>query len=156
MKKNIRRKLAERGYLDPNSDTFLNKSASLQKAGYSKSYAEAKGIKILDNTQITEEDLANFQSIVHGLPVLVELTNRKMEQLAESNSISAKDYATILRHIELIAKFAGVLKERMEIRKEVRIVKIQVPEVTAICPDCGNEFETDIIREEYKRIEQPK
>jgi len=133
-KKNIKQELAKKAYLDPKSPTFMNKTKSMIAAGYSKSYAEHRGWELLDNSSFTDTDLANFKPLVEGLPKLVALTNKKLEQLAESNSISAKDYSAMLKHIELIAKCAGILKQTIE--KKVAVVNIGIPR--QICRKCGN------------------
>ncbi|MEA1963605.1 MAG: hypothetical protein U9O41_00495 [Candidatus Aerophobetes bacterium] len=137
-KRNLRSEIAKKAYLDPKSSTFLNKTQSLIQAGYSEKYARSKGMKLLDNTKFTDTDLASFEPLVQGLPKLVALTNKKMEQLAQSDSISAKDYSAMLRHIELIAKCAGILKERIE--KTERVIKIEMPK--------------EIVESEHKRIRE--
>ena len=121
-KKNIKQEIAKKAYLNPTSPTFMNKTKSMIAAGYSKTYAEHRGWKLLDNTDFTDADLVNFKPLVQGLPKLVALTNKKMEQLATSDKISAKDYSAMLKHIELIAKCAGILKERIEKTERVIIL----------------------------------
>ena len=145
MKQNIRRELAKSNYLDPKSSSFLNRKKSMVKAGYSENYAEVFGGKVLDNIKLTDTDLANFQSFVQDLPGLIGLCRQKMEQLAQSDNISAKDYSAVLRHIELIAKFAGVMKQTIE--KREMVVNVTVP--VSRCPKCG--YEMDIMKREYER-----
>lgn len=141
-KKNIKQELAKKAYLDPKSPTFMNKTKSMITTGYSKTYAEHRGWELLDNSSFTDTDLANFKPLVEGLPKLVALTNKKLEQLAESNSISAKDYSAMLKHIELIAKCAGILKQTIE--KRVETIHIGIP--LQKCPECG--YIMDYLKEE--------
>jgi len=141
-KKNIKQELAKKAYLDPKSPTFMNKTKSMITAGYSKTYAEHDGWKLLDNSKFTDTDLANFKPLVQGLPKLVDLTNKKLEQLADSDSISAKDYSAMLKHIELIAKCAGILKQTIE--KRVETIHIGIP--LQKCPECG--YTMDYLKEE--------
>lgn len=125
MRENKRKDLAKSNYLNPKSSTFGNRAASLRKAGYSNTYAEHFGSKILADIELTDEDIANFKGFVEDLPELVAVTRQKIKQLKKSDNISAKDYSAVLRHIELISRFAGVFKN--VIQKKVEIIKIEIP-----------------------------
>lgn len=144
MEKNIRREIAEGVFVDPKSPSFLNKTQSMIEAGYSESYAKVYGGKVLENINLTDKALKNFETFAEQLPDLVRVTKRKIQQLAKDNKISAKDYSAVLRQIELIAKFAGILKQSFE-RREV-LVKVSIP--VSKCPDCGKEM--DIMQREYE------
>lgn len=140
-KVNIKQKLAIKKYIDPKSDTFLNKSQSLQSVGYTKGYAKADGIKILDNISTTDIDLQRFDTFISDIPKLSEIIKKKLSQLFKSKDIKAKDYANIIRHVELLAKFAGIIKNVVE-KKSIN-VNIDIP--ISKCPNCGHEM--DIMKE---------
>jgi len=140
-RKNIRQKLAIKKYIDPKSDTFLNKSKSLQETGYTKSYAETKGQKILDKISIEDIDLHQFDAFIKDIPKLSKIIKKKLTQLASSDNIKAKDYANIIRHVELLAKFAGIIKQTIE-KKSIN-VNIDIP--ISKCPKCG--YVMDIMKE---------
>lgn len=142
---NLRRDLARRSYLDPKSSTFLKKSKSLQKAGFEKSYADTGGMKLLDNSNFTDAQLVKLEPLIADLPQLVTLARKKLQQLADSEKISAKDYSVMLRHIELLLKAAGILKQVIE-KRELH-VSVTIP-ITK-CPHCG--YEMDIMKREYEK-----
>lgn len=141
-RKNIKQKLAKKKYISPKSDTFLNKSQSLQAVGYSKEYAETKGQKILDKINLTDINLSEFDTFIKDIPSLSSLLKQKINQLALSDNIKAKDYANIIRHVELLAKFAGIIKQTIE-KKSIN-VNIDIP--ISKCPNCG--YVMDIMKEE--------
>jgi len=132
--KSPRRQLAERLYKDPKSDTAMNKSQSLQKAGYTKSYAETKGQKILEKVNFTDADIEEFKTFAHQDTKVDQLLWRKLEQLAKEDKISAKDYANLLHQKELDAKLKGKMIQLIE--KKVAVVNIGIPRQK--CPECGH------------------
>ena len=139
-KVNIRHKLAIKKYIDPKSDTFLERSKSLQKAGYSKGYANNKSVEILSGISITDINLHEFNTFINDIPDLSSIIKRKIKQLKKGD-IKAKDYANIIRHIELLAKFAGIIKQTIE-KKSIN-VNIDIP--ISKCPKCG--YIMDIMKE---------
>lgn len=140
-KVNIKQKLAIKKYIDPKSGTFLNKSKSMQEVGYSKNYADKQSSKILDNISVTDIDLSKFDTFINDIPQLSIIIKKKLEQLLLSDDIKAKDYANIIRHVELLAKFAGIIKNITE-NKSIN-VNIDIP--ISKCPKCG--YIMDIMKE---------
>ena len=134
MSKTIRKELAKESYLNPQSSTFGNKAASLRKAGYSASYAESFGSKVLADVEVSDNVIASFKEFVEDLPNLLEVTKKKIKQLIESPNISAKDYSAVLKQIEMVAGWAGMFKKTIE--KRVETVMIGIPR--QICRKCGN------------------
>ena len=139
-RKNIKQKLAKKKYISPKSDTFLNKSQSLQSVGYSKEYAETKGQKILDNISITDINLNEFNTFIADIPSLSSIIKKRLSEL-EKDTMKAKDFANIIRYLELLAKFAGIIKNITE-NKSIN-VNIDIP--ISKCPKCGHEM--DIMKE---------
>ena len=133
-RRNLRQELAKKIYLDPTSDTFLNKSQTLQKIGYSESYAETKGQKILESSSITPSQLAKLDPFISQFPQLVENLQKKLDIIGTSKNITAKDYTVMLKHTELIAKCAGLIKQSFE-SKSIN-VNIDIP--VSKCPKCGH------------------
>jgi len=133
MSRNIRKELAQQAFLDPKSSTFGNKAASLRKVGYSASYAESFGGKVLANVEVSDKVIASFKEFVEDLPDLLEVTKKKINQLIESDNISAKDYSAVLKHIDMVAGWAGLFKKTIE--KRVETVMIGIPK--QICRKCG-------------------
>ena len=154
MTKNARKELAKQAYLSPESPTFGNKSASLRKAGYSASYSEHFGSKVLVDIELTDEDVNNFREFVQEVPNVIAVMKKKRKQLEESNTVSAKDYTNFLRQIELTARLAGMFKETIEKREQ--IIKIEVPGEMK-CPQCGYVI-PNIVEREYERrsVEKPR
>lgn len=142
---NLRRELAKKAYLDPESSTFLKKGKSVLKAGYSEAVAKHDAGKILDNSNFTDAQLVKLEPLIADLPQLVTLARKKLQQLAGSDKISAKDYSVMLRHIELLLKAAGILKQVIE-KRELH-VNVTIP-ITK-CPHCG--YEMDIMKREYEK-----
>jgi len=135
MSKGIRKGLAKDNYLNPRSSTFGNKAASLRKAGYSASYAESFGSKVLADVEVSDKVIASFKEFVEDLPDLMKVTRKKIKQLIVSkDNISAKDYVAVLKQIEMVAGWAGMFKKTIE--KRVETVMIGIPR--QICRKCGN------------------
>ena len=141
---NLRREIAKKSYLDPGSSTFLNKTKSLKKAGFSKNAAEHKQGELLANSNFTDAELVKLEPLIADLPQLCELCKKKLHQLAASDKIGAKDYAVMLKHIELLLKAAGVMKTYIE--KRELVVNVTIP--LSKCPKCG--YEMDIMKREYE------
>ena len=139
-KKNIKQELAKKKYIDPKSDTFLERSKSLQSVGYSKGYANNKSVEILSGISLTDINLHEFNTFINDIPDLSSIIKRKIKQLKKGD-IKAKDYANIIRHIELLAKFAGIIKNITE-KKSIN-VNIDIP--ISKCPNCGHVM--DIMKE---------
>lgn len=134
MSKTIRKELAKDNYLNLRSSTFGNKAASLRKAGYSASYAESFGSKVLADVEVSDKVIASFKEFVEDLPNLLEVTKKKISQLIESDNISAKDYVAVLKQIEMVASWAGMFKKTIE--RKVETVMIGIP--LQKCPECGH------------------
>jgi len=145
MKKNLKKELAIKLFTDPNSPSFLNKSKSLRGAGYSDLYAHGRGMKMFDNTNLTDTDYGKFQPLVDDIPNLISVFTKKTQELLASETISAKDYTAALRELEIIAKLLGLLTQRVE-KREV-IVHVTIP--ISKCPDCGKEM--DIMKRDYEK-----
>ena len=139
-KVNIKQKLAIKKYIDPKSDTFLNKSKSMQGVGYSKNYADKQSSKILDNISTTDIDLSKFDTFISDIPSLSSIIKQRLSELKKGN-MKAKDFANIIRYLELLAKFLGIIKNITE-NKSIN-VNIDIP--ISKCPSCGHEM--DIMRE---------
>jgi len=137
-KKNIRREIAKRLYVDPESDTFLNKSKSLIKAGYKKSTALDRGSEMLGDIEFTPIDYAKFDTFFNNLPQIDDIVQQKLDILRNTGKINAKDFANLLRYYELAAKLAGLLKDKLE--KTTKIIKIEIPR--------------EIVEKEYQRREE--
>lgn len=134
MSKTIRKGLAKDNYLNPRSSTFGNKAASLRKAGYSASYAESFGSKVLADVEVSDKVIASFKEFVEDLPNLLEVTKKKIKQLMKGDNISAKDYVAVLKQIEMVAGWAGMFKKTIE--KRVETINIGIP--LQKCPECGH------------------
>lgn len=134
MKKDIRKTLAMESFLNPQSSTFGNKTASVYKAGYSRSYAEGFAGKVLENVEISDKVITAFKDFVEDLPDLMKVCKRKIEQLLVDPDISAKEYTAVLKQIVIVAGWAGVFKKTIE--KRVQVVNIGIPR--QICKKCGN------------------
>lgn len=137
-KRNVRREIAKRLYKDPTKVTFQNKSKALIEAGYSKNYANTDGERILDDIDYNDADYARFETFIADIPQISSLVKKKLQELATSDSISAKDYSNLLRHIEILAKALGVLKQVVEKREQ--IIKIDMPQA--------------IVEAEYKHLQK--
>lgn len=131
-KKNIKKELAEKNYISPRSSTFLNKKQSMIKAGYSKNYAMTDGNKLLDNISLTDINLNEFNTFLQDIPSLSSIIRTKLSEL-DKGEMKAKDFANIIRYLELLAKFAGIIKQTIE-KKSIN-VNIDIP--TSKCPKCG-------------------
>lgn len=135
--KNIRREIAKRNYIDPESSTFLNKSQSLQKAGYKENYSNTMGMRILEDINyqdILPDSVENPQEFAKRCyNVLLKLT-KELEEAPKLTKVSAKYIAEIRRTLELLAKMFGMMKPEV---KEERIIKIEIPK--------------EIVEEEYRR-----
>jgi len=131
---NIKRQLAKEKYLDPASDTFLKRSKSLQSVGYAEGYANNKSGEMLSGTSITPSQLAKLDPFISQFPQLVENLQKKLDIIGTSKNITAKDYTAMLKHTELIAKCAGLIKESFE-SKSIN-VNIDIP--VSKCPNCGH------------------
>lgn len=135
MTKAIRKTLAVEAFTNPKSSTFGNKTASVLKAGYSKSYAEGFAGKVLDGVEISENVIKAFKDFVEDLPDLMQVCKKKIEQLLdEKHDISAKEYTAVLKQIVMVAGWAGVFKTKIE--KSVSVVNIGIPRQK--CKKCGN------------------
>ena len=86
----------------------------------------------MDNISITDINLHEFNTFINDIPDLSSIIKRKIKQLKKGD-IKAKDYANIIRHIELLAKFAGIIKNITE-KKSIN-VNIDIP--ISKCPKCG-------------------
>ena len=139
---NLRQELARRMYLDPTSDTFLKKSQTLRKVGYSKKTAEHKGSEILRSSSFTASQLSKLDPFISQFPQVLENLQKKLDIIGKSKNITAKDYTALLKHTELIAKCAGLIKQSIE-TKSVS-VNIDIP--ISKCPKCG--YIMDIMKEE--------
>jgi len=131
-KVNIKQKLAIKKYIDPKSDTFLKKGNSLKAVGYSKDYAEHKGSIITDNISITDINLKQFDTFIKHIPSLSTIIKKRLKELKKGD-MKAKDFANIIRYLELLAKFAGIIKNVVE-KKSIN-VNIDIP--ISKCPNCG-------------------
>jgi len=135
--KNIRREIAVRNYIDPESNTFLKKTKSLMEAGYSNKYARNFGGQILaevNYTDILPDSVENPQEFAKRCyNVLLKLT-KELEDAPKLTEVSAKYIAEIRRTLELLAKMFGMMKPEV---KEERIIKIEIPK--------------EIVEAEYKR-----
>ena len=141
-KRNLRHELAKKKYIDPTSDTFLNKSKTLQAIGYSKNYANTDGERILDSSNYTDFELLKLDPFISQFPQIISNLQKKLDLIGSSKNITAKDYTALLKHTELIAKCAGIIKERIE-TKSVN-VNIDIP--ISKCPKCG--YVMDIMADE--------
>ncbi len=140
-RRNLRQELARKKYLDPESDTFLNKSQTLQKIGYSEKVAEHDGWKILETSSITDSELSKLDPLIRQFPQLVENLQKKLDIIGKSKNITAKDYTAMLKHTELIAKCAGIIKQSVE--HKTMNINIDIP--LSKCPNCGHVM--DIMKE---------
>ena len=144
---NLRKDLAVKKYLDPKSDTFGSKVKSMLEAGYSESMAKHQASEVLSEGNFTDTQLAKLEPLIADLPPLCLLCKKKLLELASGERISAKDYAVMLKHIELLLKAAGILKQVIE-KRELH-VNVIIP--LSKCPNCG--YEMDIMKREYERGE---
>ena len=131
--KSPRRQLAEKLYKDPKSETFMKKEKSVAKAGYSPVVAKHDSSKILVDTNFTDAELDKAVTFIGQKSKVDQLLWKKLEELAEDDKISAKDYSNLLHQRELQMKREGLLKQYIE--KKVAIVNIGIPR--QICRKCG-------------------
>jgi len=61
---NLRKEIAKKAYLDPESSTFLSKTKSLKKAGYSKTVAEHKQGELLADSNFTDAQLVKLEPLI--------------------------------------------------------------------------------------------
>lgn len=139
-KVNIKQKLAIKKYIDPKSSTFLKKGDSLKAVGYSNNYADKQSSKILDKISIEDVNLHEFQAFLDDIPSLSSIIRTKLTEL-DKGDMKAKDFANIIRYLELLAKFAGIIKNITE-KKSIN-VNIDIP--ISKCPNCG--YIMDIMKE---------
>jgi len=139
-RKNIKKELAEKNYISPGSNTFLNKKQSMISAGYSENYAKTDGNKLLDNISLTDINLNEFNTFIADIPSLSSIIKKRLSEL-EKDTMKAKDFANIIRYLELLAKFAGIIKQTIE-KKSIN-VNIDIP--ISKCPNCG--YIMDIMKE---------
>ena len=136
-KRNIRREIAKKNYIDPDSDSYLNMTRSMIKAGYSDSYSKVYGGRVLEKVNFTDvlpKEVGNPQQFAQKCyNVLLKLVN-ELESTPKLTKVSAKYIAEIRRTLELLAKMFGMMKP--EIKRE-EIVKIEIPR--------------EIVEEEYRR-----
>ncbi len=140
-RRNLKHELAKEKYLDPASDTFLKKGKSLEAVGYSKDYAKNIGGETLAISSITNAELAKLDPFIRQFPQLVENLQKKLDIIGQSKTITAKDYTAMLKHTELIAKCAGIIKQSVE----NRTVNINIDIPLSKCPNCGHVM--DIMKE---------
>jgi len=141
----LKKKIAVAKYIDPKSSTFGSKVKSILEAGYSESMAKHHAGEIVSEGNFTDRQLVKLEPLIADLPQLCELTKKKLELLAKSDTISAKDYSVMLKHIELLLKAAGILKTVIE--KREMVVNVTIP--LSKCPKCG--YEMDIMKREYEK-----
>ncbi len=136
-KRNPKEELAAHYYLDPQSETYLNKTKSLVKAGYSKSYALGYPKRIQeicnfadilpDGVKTPQEDIKNWQN-------LAEKARKELEKEPKLIDKGSKFLAEINRMLDLKMKHYGYKPPDI---KEQRIIKIELPK--------------GVIEEEYRR-----
>ena len=112
----------------------------LKKIGYSKTYSETDGVKLLDNISIEDINLNEFNTFLQDIPSLSSIIRTKLSEL-DKGDMKAKDFANIIRYLELLAKFAGIIKNVVE-KKSIN-VNIDIP--ISKCPKCG--YIMDIMKE---------
>jgi len=139
-RKNIKKEIAEKNYISPRSNTFLNKKQSMIRAGYSENYAKTDGNKLLDNISLTDINLSEFDTFISDIPSLSSIIKKRLKELKKGD-MKAKDFANIIRYLELLAKFAGIIKQTIE-KKSIN-VNIDIP--ISKCPKCG--YVMDIMKE---------
>ena len=125
-----RRKLAHKLISDPQSPTFMKKTNSLVKAGYSKGTATSWPEKKGDMINFTDADFAVFFS---DIPQIKANLTKVLQQIGDEKKISAKQFSAMLQYLQYLAKVAGVYKQYIE--KKVAVVNISVPRQK--CPECG-------------------
>ena len=128
--KSPRRQLAEKLISDPKSQTFLNKTQSLVKAGYSEQTALSWPEKKSEIVNFTDADFAVFFS---DIPQIKDNIGKVLQQIGASDKISAKQFSAMLQYLQYLAKVAGVYKQYIE--KKVAVVHIGIPKQK--CPECG-------------------
>lgn len=136
-KRNVKEELAARYYADPQSESYLNKTQSLIKAGYSESYANCYPKKISemidftdilpDGVKTPQEDLRNWQNLAEK--ARIELQNEP--KLIDKGS---KFLAEINKMIELKTKHYGL--RQPEVTRTESVQYIDIPR--QICKKCGN------------------
>ena len=131
--KSPRRVLAEKLYKDPKSETYLSKEKSVLKAGYSPATARHNSGQVLANVNFTDAEYAKIRPFLAHLPLICSNLEKVLQQIANSESITAKMYNNLLKHFEQISKVAGWSKQIIE--KKVAIVNIGMPR--QICRKCG-------------------
>jgi len=120
-RKNLRRELAERLYKDPKSNTYLNKTRSLIKAGYSPNYVKNELGSLMGDINFTDKDYTNFKTFIGLIPQIDMLMRKKMDELTESDTISAKDFSNLINLLEKLAKMSGIMKHIIE-KRELKVI----------------------------------
>ena len=143
-KDSLRKKIAKEAYLDPGSSTFLEKSKSVLKAGYSEVVSQHDASKILDNSTFTDADYRKIELYVSDLPQIQSLLSQVHKELKASGTISAKSHANLIKELEMKAKMLGIMKQYIE--KRELVVNVTIP--LSKCPNCG--YEMDIMKREYE------
>lgn len=146
-KTDVKEELAAKYYINPQSETYLNKTESLVKAGYSRGYALSYPKKIGDICNFTEilpdgvktpeEDIRNWQN-------LAEKARKELQDEPKLLDRGSKFLAEINRMIELKLRHYGYKQPDV---KEVRTVTVTIP-VTK-CPECGCQM--DIMKRDYEK-----
>jgi len=146
-KRNVKEELAARYYTDPQSESYLNKTQSLIKAGYSESYALCYPKRISeicnftdilpDGVKTPQEDIKNWQNLAEK--ARIELQNEP--KLIDKG---AKFLAEINRMIEQKTKHYGLTQP--EVKRTETITMIGIPRQK--CPDCGHIM--DYMKEERR------
>ena len=131
--KSLRRQLAERLYKDKESDTFLSKVKSMKLAGYSDVTAKHDAGYKLSNTNFTDAEYAKIRPFLDHLTPITANLDKVLQQIADSDAISAKMYNNLLKHFEQISKIAGWSKQIIE--KKVAVINVGIP--PQICRKCG-------------------
>ena len=144
-KRSLKKEIAKKSYLDPKSSTFLEKSKSVLKAGYSEAVAQHDASKILDNSNFTDADYRKIELYVSDLPQIQSLLTQVHTELKASGAISAKSHANLIKELETKAKMLGIMKTIIE--KRELVVNVTIP--LSKCPNCG--YEMDIMKREYEK-----
>ena len=94
----------------------------------------------MDNIRIEDINLHEFNAFLDDIPSLSSIIRRKLKEL-DKGDMKAKDFANIIRYLELLAKFAGIIKNITE-KKSIN-VNIDIP--ISKCPKCG--YVMDIMKD---------
>jgi len=147
-KRNIKEELAAKYYINPQSGTYLNKTESLVKAGYSRGYALSYPKKIGDicnfaeilpeGVKTPEEDIRNWQN-------LAEKARKELHDEPKLLDKGSKFLAEINRMIELKLKHYGY--NAPQVTESVQTVRVTVP--LSKCPKCGTIM--DIMKQDYEK-----